>query len=66
MDWDWGYINAFTKDKERYVTSKYSRLSILSMMDEDYDREEGILNRRKAINIIFQCEYIIERISNYL
>ena len=39
---------------------------MLSMMDEDYFREDGILNRRNPIDIVFQSEYIMERISNYV
>ena len=36
------------------------------MMDEDYFRDEGILNRSNAMDIVFQHEYIIEHISNYI
>ena len=57
--------NTFEKEKKDYVISKLARLSILSMMDEDYFREEGELNRRYAKDVVFQSEYMIGHVAKY-
>ena len=58
--------NEFKKDKQAYVDSKMSRLGLLSLMDEDYFREEGVLNRDNCMDLVFQSEYLVSLMSAYL
>ena len=56
----------FPKERESYVNSKMSGLALLSMMDEDYNREEGVLNRENYMDMVIQNQYIISRMFSYL
>ena len=56
-------IKALLKCNE---TRPVRRLALLSLMDEDYNREEGVLSRTNAIDLVFQNEYIISRMYSYV
>ena len=67
--WDYEYVFRcvfFDTDRTSYVNSKLSRLSLLSMMDEDYYRDEGILNMENDVDMVIQSEYIISIMSQYV
>ena len=66
-NWNWffSYFQFFTKQRAAYVNSRMSRLSLLSMMDEDYNRDEGVLNQENYMDMVIQNEYIIFRMSQY-
>mgnify|MGYP003386190469 CR=1 FL=1 len=51
---------------KRNQTRSVRRLALLSLMDEDYNREEGVLSRTNAIDLVFQNEYIISRMYSYV
>ena len=55
----------FTVDKENYVSRLINRVCLMSLMDEDYYREPGILNRSNPIDLVFQSEYVISHILKY-
>ena len=58
--------NSFSKEYVAYVNSEMSRVSLLSMMDEDYHRVEGVLDHDDAMDMVLQSEYIISLMSAYL
>ena len=51
---------------KRNKTRRVRRLALLSLMDEDYSREEGVLSRTNGIDLVFQNEYIISRMHSYV
>jgi len=56
----------FHVDRRRYIHGRMRYLSLLSLMDEDYGREEGVLDRNCAIDLVFQNEYIVSRMCAYV
>jgi Ran GTPase-activating protein (RanGAP) involved in mRNA processing and transport len=42
------------------------RLALLSLMDEDYLREEGVLDLSFPVNLVFQNEYLVSRLHAFL
>ena len=42
------------------------RLALLSLMDEDYNRKEGVLSLTNTLDLVFQNEYIISRMYSYV
>jgi len=56
-------INALLK---RNITRPVRRLALLSLMDEDYNREEGVLRLTNVLDLVFQSEYIISRMYDYV
>jgi Ran GTPase-activating protein (RanGAP) involved in mRNA processing and transport len=42
------------------------RLALLSLMDEDYLREEGVLDLSFPVNLVFQNEYLVSRLYAFL
>jgi hypothetical protein len=67
-NWSWHCIsmNEFRVDKQCYINRQITRVSLLSLMDEDYYREKGILNINNNYDMVLQNEYIISRMSQYL
>jgi len=69
FDWDWGALisHGFTVDmKYHYILTKQRRLALLSLMDEDYNREEGVLDLTNVFDLVFQNEYILSRMVEYV
>jgi hypothetical protein len=57
---------AFSADREAYVARQLRRLALLSLMDEDYAREEGELDRCCPVDLVFQSEAIVSRMAQYV
>ena len=66
--WDFGAISkhSFTVDRKNYVRRATARLCLLTILDEDYHRCEDELDLSKAIDLVFQNEFIISRMIQYL
>ena len=69
-NWNWItigiYFQFFSKQRESFINSEFNRLSLLSMMDEDYFLEEGVLDRENCKDMVIQNQYIISRMFQYL
>lgn len=57
---------SFKVEKQAYIYRKCCRFALLSLMDEDYSREEGVLNRSNAVDMVFQSELIASIMIKYL
>ena len=67
LDWEHIYHSqTFPKQRELYLNNKLSRLALLSMMDEDYNRDEGVLDQENCMDMVIQNQYIISIMSQYL
>jgi len=67
-NYDWDYIcydQSFPTQRKAYVNSKLSKLLLLSMRDEDYNRYE-ILDSENCMDMNIQNERIVRIISEYL
>lgn len=57
---------SFDVERKEYVRQSSCRLSLLSLMDEDYNREEGVLDLCNAVDLVFQNEYLVSFLVQYV
>ena len=57
--------NSFTLEKEQYVSKQITRICLMGLMDEDYNRAVGVLDRSNPIDLVCQNEYIISLSLKY-
>ena len=72
-DWNcWvsiGQHNKFVREKATYITTRIPELtglSLLSMMEEDYDRHDGVFESNNPNLLVLQNEYLVSTILNYI
>jgi len=68
MPWDWEavFLNALPVERAAYGAWKLRRLGLLSLMDEDYHRAEGVLDRTSPIDLVLQSEIIVSIIYQFV
>jgi hypothetical protein len=48
------------------VTRGITRLSLVSLMHEDYHRAEGAIDRTTPVDLVFQNEYMVSRMLSFV
>ena len=63
---DWNEIDRLNCLLRRNNTRLLRRVALLSLIDEDYNREKGVLDLTNVFDLVFQNEYMISRMYSYV